>query len=291
MTGGTPGMDWTYTLSFAVICPALFGLLGMMLPRRAIAPRVWLGVLAPVVSFALLWTCLALRGTEAGPIGIAWMPSLHLDLSYQPDRLGLFFALLVAGIGILITLYARAYFGPDQNALYRIYPSLLLFMTGMLGLVLADNFVLLLLFWELTSISSFLLIGWERDDPAAVRNAVQAFITTGAGGMALLGGLILLGLTTGSWSFSELAAGADLSGWEVSAAFLLILVGVAAKSAQWPFHFWLPAAMAAPTPISAYLHSATMVKAGVYLLGRVADPMAALALWPVLLIPDRKSVV
>src|SRR5690606_35016040 len=106
-----------------------------------------------------------------------------------------FFAMLVAGIGIPITLYARAYFGPDQNALYRIYPSLMLFMTGMLGLVLADDFILLLLFWEITSVSSFLLIGWEREDSAAVRNALQAFIITGAGGMALMGGLILLGIT------------------------------------------------------------------------------------------------
>ncbi|HEX2972687.1 MAG TPA: proton-conducting transporter membrane subunit, partial [Tepidisphaeraceae bacterium] len=272
-----------YALSLAVFCPALFGLLGMLAPRRAIALRVGLGVAAPLASLVLLGTQIALHGTDGQPVGVAWMTSLQLALSFHPDRLGLFFALLVAAVGLLITLYTRAYFGPDQNALYRFYPSLLLFMTGMLGLVLVDNFILMLLFWELTSISSFLLIGWERGDPPAVKNALQAFIVTGSGGIALLGGLILLGLATGHWSFSELV-GTELSDGRVTIAFLLIFFGVVAKSAQWPLHFWLPAAMAAPTPVSAYLHSATMVKAGVYLLGRLASPMAELAVWPWLLI-------
>ncbi len=278
-------MQSVHTLSFAVLCPAAIGLLGMAAPRRAISLRVWLSVLAPVISLIALLTHITLHGTDAAPVGVDWMPSLNLALSFHPDRLGLFFALLVAGVGVPITLYARAYFGPDQNALYRVYPSLLLFMTAMLGLVLADNFMLLLLFWELTSISSFLLIGWERDDPAAVKNALQAFIVTGSGGIALLGGLIVLGTTTGVWSFSELTQGVDLSNWRMTAAFALILFGVVAKSAQWPLHFWLPAAMAAPTPISAYLHSATMVKAGVYLLARLADPMAGLPVWTWLLVP------
>ena len=276
-------MHSVYALSLAVLCPALFGFLGMLAPRRAIALRVGIGVAAPIVSLIILGMQAALHGTDGGPVGVAWMPSIQLALSFHPDRLGFFFALLVAAVGVLITLYARAYFGPDQNALYRIYPSLLLFMTGMLGLVLADNFLLMLLFWELTSISSFLLIGWERDDPPAVKNALQAFIVTGSGGIALLGGLILLGLSTGHWSFSELD-GVGMSGGRVTVAFLLIFFGVVTKSAQWPLHFWLPAAMAAPTPISAYLHSATMVKAGVYLLGRLAGTMAELAAWPWLLI-------
>ena len=277
----------TSVLILAVLCPALFGLLGMAAPRRSVALRTWLSVSAPAVSLVLLaWHAVA-HGTDARPAGFAWMPSLQLAFTFHPDRLGLFFALLVSGVGVLITLYARAYFGPDRNALYRLYPSLLLFMTGMLGLVLADNFILLLLFWELTSISSFLLIGWERDDPSAVKNALQAFVVTGAGGIALLGGLTLLGVATGTWSFSALAAAgvAVPVGWKLNAAFLLIFAGAAAKSAQWPLHFWLPAAMAAPTPISAYLHSATMVKAGVYLLARLATPLAELPLWPWLLLP------
>jgi multicomponent K+:H+ antiporter subunit A len=278
-------MESLHALIFAVLCPALFGVLGMIAPRRAIAARVWLAAAAPATSLLILGRHIAAHGTDGGPVGVDWMPSLQLALSFQPDRLGLFFAVLVAAVGLLITLYARAYFGPDQNALFRFYPILLLFMTGMLGLVLADNFILLLLFWELTSVSSFLLIGWERDDPAAVKNAVQAFIVTGSGGIALLGGLILLGVATGCWSFSALAADGDVAGWRVTAAFVLVFVGAATKSAQWPLHFWLPGAMAAPTPISAYLHSATMVKAGVYLLARLADPLAALPAWPVLLVP------
>lgn len=272
-------------LSFAVVCPALLGLIGLMAPRRAIALRVGLAVAAPILSLAALAVHIAGSGLDAAPVGVAWMPSMRLDWAFQADRLGLFFALLVAGVGLLIVLYARAYFGPDQNALYRIYPSLLLFMTAMLGVVLSDSFLLLLLFWELTSISSFLLIGWERDDPAAVRNALQAFIVTGTGGIALLGGLILLGTTTGVWSFSQLSGGIDLADPKVSAALLLIVLGAFTKSAQWPFHAWLPAAMAAPTPVSAYLHSATMVKAGVYLLGRLGESMSGMALWPWLLIP------
>jgi NADH:ubiquinone oxidoreductase subunit 5 (subunit L)/multisubunit Na+/H+ antiporter MnhA subunit/multisubunit Na+/H+ antiporter MnhB subunit len=278
-------MDSGYALIFAIICPAVVGALSMALPRPAISLRVWACTAAPLVTLLLLGWHFARHGNAAAPASIDWMPSLQLSLSFQPDRLGLFFASLVAAVGVLITLYARAYFGPDQNALFRIYPSLLLFMTGMLGLVLADNLILMLLFWELTSISSFLLIGWERDDPQAVRNALQAFIVTGSGGIALLGGVILLGTATGAWSFTALAASGDVSGWKVTAAFLLIFFAVATKSAQWPLHFWLPGAMAAPTPISAYLHSATMVKAGVYLLARLADPLAQLALWPPLLIP------
>ncbi len=284
MAGGIPGMDWTSLISFAVICPALFGLIGMIAPRYFITQRVWWSILAPLVSFLIFSACLLWRGVDAGPLGVGWMPSLQLSLTFQPDRLGLFFALLVSGIGALIMLYARAYFGPDQYALYRIYPSLLLFTTGMLGLVLADSFVLMVMFWELTSVSSFLLIGWERDDPAAVKNAMQAFFITSGGGVVLLGGLILLGLASGCWSFSALAQLQLSADWRLPVALGMIFVGVVAKSAQWPLHSWLPNAMAAPTPVSAYLHSATMVKAGVYLVARLATPLAILPMWPVLLI-------
>lgn len=279
-------MNPTYALILAVFVPALLGGVCLLPPRRWVGLRVAVALLAPALSLVCLATYLRSNGTTAGPVGVEWMPSLQLALSFNADRFGAFFALLVASVGVPIVLYARAYFGPDQNALYRLYPVLLLFMTGMLGLALADNFILLLLFWELTSISSFLLIGWERDDPPAVRNALQAFIVTGAGGISLLGGLVLLGLSTGVWGFSaltpDLVTGARPG---ATAAFVLIFAGAAAKSAQWPLHFWLPGAMAAPTPISAYLHSATMVKAGVYLFGRLLEPMSVLPLWPYLLIP------
>ena len=233
--------------------------------------------------------------------GVEWIPTLHINLAFFNDGLGVFFALLVAGIGLLIVLYARAYFGRDPDELYRFFPTLGFFTTAMLGVVLADYFLLTLLFWEMTSISSFLLIGWDRYDKRAVKLGMQAFFTTGLGGMGLFGGLLILGNETGVWRWSELMA--VVSAGELSIdttldvsnrymwAFVLMLVGAGAKSAQFPFHYWLPGAMAAPTPVSAFLHSATMVKAGVFLLGRLlpvlglASAGTALALWPWVVIP------
>ena len=182
---------------------------------------------------------------------------------------------MVSGIGVLIVLYARGYFGNTQEAqkdLYRFYPTLGFFATAMMGVVLADYTLLTLVFWELTSISSFLLIGWDRYDKHAVKLAKQAFFTTGLGGMGLLGGIALFGHTTGIWRWSDMLAGAGSIEWGsagVCWAFVLMFIGAASKSAQWPLHYWLPGAMAAPTPVSAYLHSATMVKAGVFLVGRL----------------------
>ncbi len=211
------------------------------------------------------------RATSA----LAWVPSLNLNLAFLADGLGGFFALLVAGIGVLIVLYARGYFGKSEAAqrdLFRFYPTLGFFTTAMLGVVLADYTLLTLVFWEMTSISSFLLIGWDRYDKHAVRLAKQAFFTTGLGGMGLLGGIALFGQSTGIWRWSEMLAGAeaiDFANGGVLWAFVLMFIGAASKSAQWPLHYWLPGAMAAPTPVSAYLHSATMVKAGVFLVGRL----------------------
>lgn len=279
-------MNPTVLLTTTIFAPVLCGLAGLLLPRREVALRVSLSVLGPVLSLFLLGSFISEHGFEAGVFSAQWMPQLQLNLQFNADRLGLFFALMISAIGLLITLYARAYFGPDADSLYRFYPSLLLFMTAMLGVVLADNFVLLLLFWEMTSISSFLLIGWERDDPSAVKKAMQAFVVTGAGGLAMMAGLILLGVQTGQWTFSGLELAGITHSHLITAAFLLIFAGAAAKSAQFPLHFWLPGAMAAPTPVSAYLHSATMVKAGVYLTGRMWPIMAsALPIWPKLIIP------
>ena len=225
---------------------------------------------------------------------IAWVPSLNLNLAFLADGLGGFFALLVSGIGVLIVLYARGYFGSSEHAqvdLYRFYPTLGFFATAMLGVVLSDYTLLTLVFWELTSISSFLLIGWDRYDRRAVQLAKQAFFTTGLGGMALLGGIALFGQATGIWRWSDMLAHAatiDFSSTTVIGAFVLMFIGAASKSAQWPLHYWLPGAMAAPTPVSAYLHSATMVKAGVFLIGRlfpafapgIAGAQAGLDIWP-----------
>jgi len=232
-------------------------------------------------------------GTVVDPIAL--VPSVGMELSFITDGLSIFFGLLVSGIGCLIALYARAYFGKDdEESLWRFYPLLGVFATAMMGVVLSDNIITLFAFWELTSVSSFLLIGWNRTDPKAVRLAMQAFLTTGLGGMALLGGLVLLATATvgsgdGSWSISAITAAmssgtlanASLVPW----AFGLIFIGAGAKSAQWPLHFWLPGAMAAPTPVSAYLHSATMVKAGVYLFGRLFPALHGVVWWaPVLII-------
>lgn len=279
-------MTPAWLLTFAILAPVLCGLVGMTMPRKELGIRVALSVLGPALAVFLLGLFIRDHGFSGGVHTIAWMPDLNLSLQYNADKLGLFFALLVSGIGVLITLYARAYFGPDHDSLYRFYPSLMLFMTAMLGVALADNFVLLLLCWELTSISSFLLIGWERDDPSSVRKAMQAFIVTGAGGLVMMAGLILMGQHTGCWSFSALATAGVTGDTLTTAAFLMIFAGAAAKSAQFPLHFWLPGAMAAPTPVSAYLHSATMVKAGVYLTGRMWPILAAaVPMWPKLVIP------
>ena len=234
------------------------------------------------------------------------MPSLQINLAFLTDGLGLFFGLLVSGVGTLIMLYARGYFGragpTSADDLYRFYPTLGFFTTAMLGVVLADYTILTLLFWEMTSISSFLLIGWDRYDKHAVKLAMQAFFTTGLGGMGLFGGVLVFGNATaglgadgaGIWRWSEMIAQSDeliRRLGEISQhpqllwAFVLMFVGAGTKSAQFPFHYWLPGAMAAPTPVSAFLHSATMVKAGVFLVGRLFPVFAALPLFPKLIIP------
>jgi multicomponent Na+:H+ antiporter subunit A len=202
-----------------------------------------------------------------------WLPSLGLDATFRLDAFSLLMVGLVSGIGFLIFVYASSYFSP-RPALGRFAASLTAFSGSMLGLVLADNLLLLFVFWELTSITSYLLIGFEDVKPAARAAALQAFLITGAGGLALLGGCILLGQAAGTYSFSEILASPP-SGGVVPAAMVLLLLGAFTKSAQAPFHSWLPGAMAAPTPVSAYLHSATMVKAGVYLIARLAPPFAA----------------
>ena len=279
-------MKPVWILTLAIFAPVLCGLAGMLLPRKETGLRVLTAALGPACALFLLGEFVRDHGFQAGVFAVQWMPTLKLNLQFNADQLGLFFAFLVSAIGLLIILYARAYFGNDSNSLYRFYPSLLLFMTAMLGVALSDNFMLLLLFWEMTSISSFLLIGWERDDPSAVKKAMQAFVVTGAGGLAMMAGLILMGTHTGVWSFTQLIEFGPTNDTLTTTAFLLIFAGAAAKSAQFPLHFWLPGAMAAPTPVSAYLHSATMVKAGVYLTGRMWPILATtLPLWSDLVTP------
>ncbi len=211
---------------------------------------------------------------------ISWLPAYGLDLSLRLDGLGLLFCLLICGIGLLVVLYA-AWYLPDNDRLGRFYSILLLFMAAMLGIVLSENLLLLLIFWEITSLSSFLLVAYRSDKYESRIGARMALAVTGGGGLALLAGILLLGHIAGSYELSViLAAGERIHAHALYApALILILLGAFTKSAQFPFHFWLPSAMAAPTPVSAYLHSATMVKAGVFLLARLYPALGGNDLW------------
>ncbi|PQJ35968.1 hypothetical protein BSZ35_16390 [Salinibacter sp. 10B] len=209
-----------------------------------------------------------------------WLPSLNIPLSFYLDGLSLLFALLVTGIGTLIVVYAGGYLAHHEQ-LGRFYVQLLSFMGAMLGLVLADNIYVFFIFFELTSLTSYLLIGFYHTEEESRVAARKALVVTGGGGLALLGGLLLLGQVTGTMEFSEmLSMGAAVQSHPYYLAiFVLVCAGAFTKSAQFPFHFWLPAAMAGPTPVSAYLHSATMVKAGVFLLARLSPVLGGTAVW------------
>ncbi|WP_299725840.1 hydrogen gas-evolving membrane-bound hydrogenase subunit E [uncultured Endozoicomonas sp.] len=214
----------------------------------------------------------------------SWIPSLDINFSLRLDGLSVLFASLISGVGFLIQLYAVAYMKPYKGrAAFHLY--LTLFMLAMLGLVLADNLLLLFVFWELTTLTSYLLIGFNHEKEISRKNALQAMLVTGSGGLAMLAGLIMLGEMAGTYSISAIITqGTSLvqHSW-FTPSLLLILLGAFTKSAQFPFHFWLPGAMAAPTPVSAYLHSSTMVKAGIYLLARMLPVYGDSALWFTLL--------
>ena len=209
-----------------------------------------------------------------------WLPQVGIDLSFRLDALSLIFALLISGIGTLIYIYAYYYLSP-KNSLSKLYALLMLFMTAMLGISLSNNLIILLVFWELTSISSFLLVGYWSNYDAAQRGSRMALTITGMGGLAMLGGFVLLGQITGTYQIDQLTSMATTiqNSHLFVPTLLLILLGAFTKSAQFPFHFWLPNAMAAPTPVSAYLHSATMVKAGIFLVARLLPIFVGSALF------------
>ncbi|MBV7395394.1 monovalent cation/H+ antiporter subunit A [Mameliella sediminis] len=230
---------------------------------------VMLGTLAPGVMNGTVYT-----------MSIPWLPQLGLEAAFFLDGLGLMFACMILGVGLLITLYARYYLS-GEDPVGQFYTYLLLFQGAMLGIVISDNILLLLIFWELTSLSSFLLIGYWKHLPEGRQGARMALTVTGAGGLAMIGGMLILGNIAGSYNLTDiLAAGEAIkaSDW-YTPAVILILLGAFTKSAQFPFHFWLPHAMAAPTPVSAYLHSATMVKAGVFLMARMWPALSGTELW------------
>ena len=260
----------------AIMAPGLTRLLG--------ARTGWLLMLAPLAAFVWFVQQIPLiAGGDAVMQSISWIPALGINLSLRLDGLSLVFALLISGIGSLIVLYAGSYLSSHAH-LGRFHAYLLVFMLAMLGLVLADDLVAMFVFWELTSIASFLLISFQHDKAVSRRAALQALLITGGGGLALLAGLILLGGATGNWQFSSLSS-EQIEGHVLLPAIIgLVLLGCFTKSAQVPFHLWLPNAMNAPTPVSAYLHSATMVKAGIYLLARLNPVLGGSVGWGTLLI-------
>ena len=263
------------SLFILLALPFIGSLITALLPTRA---RTVLASFAGLVSVvAAVWVISLFPSVRDGGVireTIAWMPSYGLDLVVRVDGFAWMFAVLVTVIGVLVCLYARYYMSPE-DPVARFYSLLLAFMGAMLGIVMSGNVLQLVVFWELTSFVSFLLIGYWHHRTDAQRGARMALIVTGAGGLCLLAGAILLGRVVGSFDLDAvLGSGAVVRAHPLYPVLLvLILIGAFTKSAQFPFHFWLPRAMAAPTPVSAYLHSATMVKAGVFLLARF---------WPVL---------
>src|SRR5680860_545525 len=269
------------TLPIIALLPLLTAWLPAVLVRRGRNACAWAAAaIAAAAALFLLRLAPGVFSGEAIEAGWPWIPALGLNASFRLDGLALLFALLILSFGLLVTLYVRYYLS-ERDPIGRFYSLLLLFMGSMLGIVLSGNLLLMLMFWELTSLSSFLLICYWHNQSDARQGARLALMITGAGGLALLGGVVLLGYIVGSFDLSViLDSGEQVRNHPLyPATLVLILLGAFTKSAQFPFHFWLPHAMAAPTPVSAYLHSATMVKAGVFLLARLFPVLAGTDLW------------
>ncbi|MFT7722115.1 MAG: monovalent cation/H+ antiporter subunit A [Roseateles sp.] len=269
------------SLLLLLLLPFLGSAVAALLPTNARnVESLWAALiaLALVVPLALLYP--AVTGGEVVAERLAWLPSLGVDIVVRLDGFAWMFAMLVTGMGLLVIVYARYYLSPEDPAA-RFYSLLLGFMGAMLGVVVSGNLVQLVVFWELTSVFSFLLIGYWTHRKDARRGARMAFTVTATGGLALLAGVLVLGHIVGSFELDAVLAAGDLVRAHrlYPLALGLLLLGALTKSAQFPFHFWLPHAMAAPTPVSAYLHSATMVKAGVFLLARLWPVLSGTELW------------
>ncbi|WP_426593560.1 Na+/H+ antiporter subunit A [Cellulomonas sp. McL0617] len=256
----------------ALVAPVLVRLMG----RKAF----WVLALAPASAavWALSWTSAVQRGD--GPTqSVEWIPSLGIELTFRLDTLSWFMTLIVGGVGALVLVYCSAYFTTTASGLGRFAAVFVAFEGAMLGLVTADDMLMLFVFWELTTVTSYLLIGHYAERKASRRAAMQAIVITTAGGLAMLVGIILLGEAAGTYRLSEVIDHPPHGTTAVTVAIVCILAGAITKSALVPFHFWLPAAMAAPTPVSAYLHAAAMVKAGVYLVARFAPAYSQDPTW------------
>ncbi|WP_427128806.1 Na+/H+ antiporter subunit A [Pseudarthrobacter sp. S9] len=248
--------------------------------------------LAAVPAASFIWLVLqhGVIYSNAGATGSAaevlpWIPALKLELAFRMDALAWVMSLLVLGVGALVLIYCARYFKDKDDDLGGFGAQLLAFAGAMFGLVTADDLLLMFIFWELTTVLSYLLIGYARTRLSARRSALQALVVTTAGGLAMLVGLIILGSAAGTYRIQTILEQAPAlvtgpMGEAVGAAVVLILIGAITKSALVPFHFWLPGAMAAPTPVSAYLHAAAMVKAGIYLVARLAPAFSETAFWP-----------
>ncbi|MBS7812997.1 monovalent cation/H+ antiporter subunit A [Roseococcus pinisoli] len=279
-------MPDTFYLIAAVLLPFLGAMVAMMLPQSA-RLEAWLA--GAVALLTLVMVVLGYSSMAAGRmprVEIPWVPELGLSFVLRMDGFAAAFAMMVSGIGFLIVLYARYYMSPD-DPIPRFFAFLLAFMGSMLGMVLSGNLIQLVFFWELTSLFSFLLIGYWQNVAAARDGARMALTVTAGGGLALFAGMLVLGHIVGSYDLDVVLASGDLIRNHplYHVALVLILLGALTKSAQFPFHFWLPHAMAAPTPVSAYLHSATLVKAGIFLMARLWPVLAGTDAWFWILCP------
>ncbi len=270
-----------YSLPIAALLPfvaAIFALYASSFNRYAAA---WVAAAATLLTLAVLTPAMIM--VFAGDTLIqswAWMPTLGLEFAFRLDGLALLFAILILGIGLLVIIYARYYLA-KKDCMGRFFAYLLMFMGSMLGIVLSENMIQMVVFWELTSLSSFLLISYWQHRQDARAGSFMALVITAGGGLALLAGVLMLGNIVGSYNLSDVLVAGEMvrSHALYFPILILILLGVFTKSAQFPFHFWLPHAMAAPTPVSAYLHSATMVKAGVFLLARFFPVLSGTPEW------------
>jgi len=259
-----------FLLALHVVVVVALSFVGRHLGRRSL----WLAAVPMAATAA--WSATRLGSAEVVTAGFEWVPGLDVTIEFRVNAMGALLSTLVSGIGALVCVYAVGYFSAGAASMGRFAATLLAFSTAMVGLVWADSVWTLFIFWELTSITSFLLVGFKHADPVARTAARRALVITAAGGLSLLAGFVLFVDAAGTTRLSEIT---PITGSTATAAAILILVAAATKSAQFPFHVWLPGAMAAPTPVSAYLHSATMVKAGVILVAVIAPAFQDTEVW------------
>lgn len=270
-------------LHWAILAPFIMAIFVPLFRKKAASIHTgWFVLVLPIILFALFLQYLPVTmDNRFVSESVPWIPSLGIDFTAYVDGLSLLFALLITGIGSLVVLYSIYYLDKQKEKLHLFYVYLLLFMGAMLGVVLSDNLMTLYMFWEFTSISSFLLIAYWFNRERSRYGALKSMLITVFGGLMMLGGFLVLSLMGGTFSIRELAAQApELNSHPLFLlALVLVLLGAFTKSAQFPFYIWLPDAMEAPTPVSAYLHSATMVKAGIYLVARLSPIFAFSGYW------------